>query len=347
VSRTAGGDDASVDTMIDVSERSDDPTRPAPCCTAPRGGAGAHRPSGSTSVDGEPRRSPPTPPDGRDRRDDTVRVPAGTFTIGTDRPLLPQDGEGPARRVRLPAFRIDRYAVSNARFAAFVAATGHRTDAERYGWSFVFHAFVPQAVGATRGVPGAPWWRQVHDATWWTPEGPGSDVRNRWDHPVVHVSWNDAVAFASWTEGRLPTEAEWEVAARGGSEGTIFPWGDELEPGGEHRCNVWQGAFPHLDAGADGYRGTAPVDAFAPNGYGLHGVIGNVWEWCADRFGVDHEPGLQHAPRGPATGARRVMKGGSYLCHASYCTRYRLAARTSGAEDDGPGNVGFRVAYDG
>lgn len=266
--------------------------------------------------------------------------------MGTDRPLLPQDGEGPSRRVGLPAFRIDRYAVCNARFAAFVAATGHRTDAQRYGWSFVFHAFVSAAVGPTRGVPGAPWWRQVHGATWWRPEGPGSDVGDRWDHPAVHVSWNDAVAFAAWSGGRLPTEAEWEYAARGGSEGTIFPWGDELEPGGEHRCNVWQGTFPDLDEGADGYRGTAPVHAFAPNGYGLHGVIGNVWEWCADRFGVDHDAGPQRAPRGPATGTRRVMKGGSYLCHESYCTRYRLAARTSGAVDDGPGNVGFRVVYD-
>lgn len=266
--------------------------------------------------------------------------------MGTDRPLLPQDGEGPSRRVRLTAFRIDRYAVTNARFAQFVAATGHRTDAERYGWSFVFHAFVPVAVGPTQGAPGTSWWRQVHGATWWRPEGPGSDVQDRWDHPVVHVSWNDAAAFAAWAGGRLPTEAEWEYAARGGSEGTIFPWGDELEPGGEHRCNVWQGAFPHVNEGADGYRGTAPVHAFAPNGFGLHGVIGNVWEWCADWFGVDHDASPRHAPRGPATGTRRVMKGGSYLCHHSYCTRYRLAARTSGAVDDGPGNVGFRVAYD-
>ncbi|MFN2323914.1 MAG: SUMF1/EgtB/PvdO family nonheme iron enzyme, partial [Trueperaceae bacterium] len=134
--------------------------------------------------------SPPPPPCGERLSDDRVRVPAGTFRMGTDRPLLPQDGEGPSRRVRLPAFRIDRHAVSNARFAAFVEATGHRTDAQRYGWSFVFHAFVPEGVGPTRGVPGAPWWRQVHGATWWRPEGPGSDVQDRWDHPAVHVSWN-------------------------------------------------------------------------------------------------------------------------------------------------------------
>jgi len=149
----------------------------------------------------------------------------------------------------------------------------------------------------------------------------------------VHLSWRDGRAVAAWLGGRLPSEAEWEVAARGGLEGARFPWGDELEPGGEHRCNVWQGRFPDADLGLDGYRGTAPVDAFAPNGFGLFCVTGNVWEWCADRF----------AGRGPDA---RVQKGGSYLCHASYCDRYRPAARSAAAAADAFGHAGVRVAYD-
>ncbi len=151
-------------------------------------------------------------------------------------------------------------------------------------------------------------------------------------HPVVHVSWRDVAAFARWSGGRLPSETEWEYAARGGLEGARYPWGDELEPGGVHRCNVWQGTFPDRDEGTDGFRGTAPVDAFGPNGYGLFNVVGNVWEWCSDPF--VGRPG------------QRVRKGGSYLCHAAYCRRYRPAARTSGLEEDTAGNVGSRVAFD-
>jgi formylglycine-generating enzyme required for sulfatase activity len=274
-----------------------------------------------------------------------VHLPGAVFRMGTDAPTFPQDGEGPVRRVRVPPFAIDACAVSVARFAAFVDATGYVTDAERFGWSFVFHAFVPPRT-RVGGVPaGAPWWRQVFGATWRTPEGPLSDVAGRMDHPVVHVSWNDAAAFAAWAGGRLPSEAEWEYAARGGLDQAVFPWGDALEPGGDHRCNVWQGAFPDRDEAADGYSGTAPVDAYAPNGFGLYGVVGNVWEWCADRFSATHGRGALDDPRGPEEGPGRVMKGGSYLCHASYCNRYRVAARTYAAEDDALGHVGFRVAY--
>ncbi len=265
--------------------------------------------------------------------------------MGTDAPTFVQDGEGPVRRVRVPAFAIDRCAVTNGRFAAFVDATGYVTDAERYGWSFVFHAFVPRGVRVGGAPGGAPWWRQVFGAFWRAPEGPGSDVEARFDHPVVHVSWNDATAFAAWAGGRLPSEAEWEFAARGGLEQATFPWGDELEPGGVHRCNVWQGDFPRRDDGADGHKGTAPADAFAPNGFGLYQTVGNVWEWCADRFASVHPRGPLDDPRGPEDGPGRVMKGGSYLCHASYCNRYRVAARTVGTEDDSLGHVGFRVAY--
>jgi formylglycine-generating enzyme required for sulfatase activity len=264
-----------------------------------------------------------------------VRVPGGRFTMGTDRPTFPQDGEGPARPVHVAPFAIDAHAVDVARFAAFVADTGFVTDAERVGASFVFVGTGPEATPGPRpegpGVPGMPWWRAVEGADWRHPTGPGSGVEGREDHPVVHVSWRDACAFARWSGGRLPSEAEWEYAARGGSEGTTFPWGDELEQDGRHHANVWQGAFPERDLGLDGYRGTAPVDAFEPNGFGLFCVIGNVWEWTDSAFA--------------AGDPRRVRKGGSYLCHASYCDRYRPAARSSGEEDASAGNVGFRVAY--
>jgi formylglycine-generating enzyme len=261
-----------------------------------------------------------------------LSLPGGTFRMGSDAPTFPQDGEGPVRDVTVHPFRIDAHAVTHARFAAFVADTGHVSDAERYGWSFVFHAFLIPGAAVGPAPPGAPWWRAVRGACWHAPEGPGSDADARRDHPVVHVSWRDARAFAAWAGGRLPTEAEWEYAARGGLDQRRFPWGDELEEGGRHRCNVWQGEFPRRDEGADGYRGTAPVDAFEPNGFGLFNVVGNVWEWCEDAFAG--RPGA------------RVQKGGSYLCHASYCNRYRVAARTSAAEDDGAAHTGFRVAYD-
>ncbi len=234
------------------------------------------------------------------------------------------------REVTLKPFFIDPHAVTNERWAAFVKATGYRTEAERYSWSFVFVGLLPPGFPPTRGVVQTPWWRQVHGASWRAPEGPGSDVAARADHPVVHVSHDDAVAFCAWAGRRLPTEAEWERAARGGHEGRRFPWGDELEPGGEHRANVFQGEFPVRDTAADGFAGTAPVDAYAPNDLGLFCVVGNVWEWCA----------------GWSAPGARPQRGGSYLCHASYCTRYRLAARTAAPPDATSGNLGFRVACD-
>jgi formylglycine-generating enzyme len=258
------------------------------------------------------------------------------FLMGNDAPTFPQDGEGPVRSVRVEAFGIDAYAVTNERFAAFVDATAYVSEAERFGWSFVFEHFVPPALAHARRVPGLPWWRAVPGATWRAPEGPGSDLVRRADHPVVHVSWNDARAFARWAGGRLPSEAEWEYAARGGLVGRRFPWGDELEQGGRHRCNVWQGVFPTTNTALDGYAGTAPVDAFEPNGFGLWNVVGNVWEWCVDRF--DGGPS-------ETEGGARVKRGGSYLCHASYCDRYRVAARTSNDVDGSTGHLGFRLAY--
>jgi formylglycine-generating enzyme required for sulfatase activity len=276
-----------------------------------------------------------------------VLVPAGRFLMGTTTGGYPDDGEGPVHAVQLSAFRVDRVAVSNDRWAAFVDATGHQTIAERDGWSFVFAGLLPDDFPPTQGVAAAPWWRKVAGADWCHPDGPQSDLDGRGGHPVVHVSWFDAVAFCDWSDTRLPTEAEWERAARGGLEQMHFPWGDEREPGGDHRMNVFQGRFPGDDTGADGWVGTCPVDAFEPNGLGLYNPTGNVWEWCRDWFDTGfygHSPAVD--PKGPGRGTHRVMRGGSYLCHESYCNRYRVDSRSANTPDSTTGNLGFRVAAD-
>jgi formylglycine-generating enzyme len=279
--------------------------------------------------------------------EEMVPLPGGTFTIGSDdRLAYPRDGEV-ARGIAVSPFMIDRVAVSNRNFEQFVADTLYVTEAERFGWSFVFAGLLPDDFPPTRGVAAAPWWRQVHGADWRHPEGPHSDHKNREDHPVVQVSWADALNYCIWAGKRLPTEAEWEFAARGGLEGKIFPWGDELEPEGTHRMNVWQGTFPNHNTQADGYYGTCPIDSFHPNGYGLRNTTGNVWEWTADWFApAFRKRDRRHDPSGPSAGSRRVQKGGSYLCHASYCRRYRVAARQGNTPESAAGNVGFRCAAD-
>jgi formylglycine-generating enzyme required for sulfatase activity len=239
----------------------------------------------------------------------------------------PGDEEGPVRPVHVPAFRIAATTVTNAQFAAFTRATGYVTDAERDGWSFVFHQLVSDAASVTGRAQGAQWWCGVTGASWRSPGGPGSDVKHLANHPVVHVSARDAEAYCAWVGARLPTEAEWERAARGGLEQALYPWGDELRPRGSWRCNIWQGDFPRHNSADDGWIATAPVKTYRPNGYGLYQCVGNVWEWTA----TDWDD-------------QRVRRGGSYLCHESYCNRYRVAARDRSHPSDSTGNIGFRVA---
>lgn len=277
---------------------------------------------------------------------DTVDIPGGRAETGTDHPLLPDDGEGPLRTSRIAPFRMDRTAVTNARFAQFVTATGYQTDAERFGWSFVFYAMLPEAM-ATRGAVGVEWWRQVEGAFWRMPEGPGTDTSRREDHPVTHLSWHDAEAFARWAGGRLPTEIEWEHAARGGLSGKVYPWGDRAPDESEFLpCNIWQGTFPGHNLGTDGHLWTAPAASFEPNGYGLFNMVGNSWEWCADAWRVRS---LKKAARALNDTARlqnmRLMKGGSFLCHSSYCHRYRVAARHGNTADTSTSHISFRVIY--
>jgi formylglycine-generating enzyme required for sulfatase activity len=262
-----------------------------------------------------------------------IALPGGSFDMGSeDSDVNPGDAEGPVRSVTVDAFLIAPTTVINAEFERFVKKTGYRTHAERFGWSYVFHLLVGATAAArARGTAGGtPWWIAIDGADWAHPEGPGTSLRGRRNHPVVHVSHADALAYCAWAGVRLPTEQEWEYAARGGLHRARYPWGDELTPDGKHMCNIWQGVFPHHNSGDDGYLSTAPAKSFPPNGYGLYNMAGNVWEWT----------------NSPWTAVSRdlwTIRGGSYLCHASYCNRYRVAARTANTADSSSGNTGFRV----
>ncbi len=284
-------------------------------------------------------------------REDMIQLDGATFLMGTeDKEGFPADGEGPIREVTLAPFLIDRYPVTNERFREFVRATNYRTEAEQFGWSFVFHLHIPKerfAEIVSDRAPSVNWWCRVNGASWKHPEGPDSSIDARLHYPATHLSWTDATAYAEWAGKRLPTEAEWEYASRGGFEQRIYPWGDELTPNGRHLCNVWQGQFPDFNSAEDGFIGTCPVDSFEPNGYGLFTITGNAWEWCNDWFHPTyHIAATRLNPLGPPTGTQRVMKGGSYLCHRSYCNRYRVAARTSNTPDSATTNISFRCVSD-
>ena len=284
----------------------------------------------------------PTPPA-------RIRFEGGRSHTGTHRPELPVDGEHILREHRLKPFAAEATTVTNARFAAFVKETGYRTEAERFGWGMVFRYLLddPHALPVSTGAP--PWWAIVDGACWYQPEGPGSQIEDRRDHPVVHLGWADARAFADWAGGRLPTEAEWEHAARGGRTGDPrFPWGEQ-EPDDTTflPANIFQGRFPDANSLADGWRSTAPVTAFAPNDAGLYQMIGNIWEWTGDAFQIRSASRAAKLRNDRARQMKeKVLKGGSFLCHNSYCYRYRIAARSALAADSGASNNGLRVFYD-
>ncbi|KAG0703009.1 Formylglycine-generating enzyme [Chionoecetes opilio] len=250
-----------------------------------------------------------------------VHISGGKFIMGTNEPVFTADGEQPARWVEIEDFHLDVYEVSNEEFQMFVMANNFITEAEKFGDSFVLDGELSEAVRLTlqNAVAAAPWWVPVKGADWRHPEGPDSNISDRMDHPVVHVSWNDAVAYCKWMSKRLPTEAE---------------------------ANTWQGDFPTTDTGKDGYLGRCPVTAFPTNSFGLHNIVGNVWEWTADWWRISHSPSLQKNPKGPSSGVDKVKKGGSYMCTKEYCYRYRCAARSQNTPDSSAGNLGFRCAAD-
>lgn len=282
--------------------------------------------------------------------EDWIHIEGGESWIGSNDPEgFASDGEGPARPIHLSPYRISATAVTNRQFAAFVQETGYRTEAEEAGESFVFYLQIAPQTRAQlrRVVPDLPWWMIVPGASWQSPYGPGSDWQQLPNHPAVHVSWNDATEYCRWSGTALPSEAQWEYAARGGAQALRYPWGNELEPQGERRCNIWQGVFPN--APLQGWRpGTVPVDAFSANGYGLYNTSGNVWEWCADWFNADYHrktPDLDPLDQRPS--GRRSQRGGSFLCHVSYCNRYRTAARGANSPSSATSHTGFRVRAGG
>jgi formylglycine-generating enzyme len=284
--------------------------------------------------------------------EEMVLIPGGTFHMGTDNLVIKSDAEGPRRVITLSSFYIDKYEVSNAKFKRFVDETRYRTESERFNWSFVFHTAVPEHVKETvdQVVQGAEWWYVVNQSYWRQPEGPGTDVfaTDRGNYPVVQISWNDANAYCKWRGGRLPTEAEWEYAARGGKDSDdIYPWGNKLLVKGQHRANTFQGVFPSTNSLDDGFEWLCPVDEFDPqNDYGLYNIIGNAWEWVSDWWSSNNTAAPTTNPTGPRRGKDKVKKGGSFLCIRSYCYRYRIVARYASTPDSGTLNTGMRCVRD-
>ncbi len=304
---------------------------------------------------------------------DMIRIPGGTFRMGSDR-HYPE--EAPVHSVTVDGFWIDPTPVTNAQFRAFVAATGYVTWAEIPPDPKDYPGALPhmlKAGGLVFTPPGKPvdladwsqWWRFTFGATWRRPYGKGSHIGGLDDHPVVQIAYRDAEAYATWAGKALPTEAEWELAARGGLDGAEFAWGAEFTPAGKHKANTWQGAFPHENLRTDGWARTSPVRAFPANGYGVHDMIGNVWEWTTDWYSTRHEGDAGKAccvPQNPRGGAmeasydprqsaihipRKVLKGGSHLCAPIYCRRYRPAARHAEPVDTSTSHVGFRCIVRG
>jgi sulfatase modifying factor 1 len=352
------------------------PDTPAPCCAPP---SAAKMRLAAFAPPQDAASTMPAP-----STHGMVYVPGGTFSMGSTDPLARPD-EAPVHRVRVDGFWIDATEVTNAQFGAFVDATGYVTVAERpVDWDELKKQLPP-------GTPKPPnealepgslvftppesavdlrnfglWWTWTTGASWKHPEGPGSTIDDRMDHPVVHIAWDDAVAYAEWAGKRLPTEAEWELAARGGLDGAVNAWGNE--PVGPTRANIWDGQFPHNNTVADGFVRTAPVRSFPPNGYGLYDVAGNVWEWTSDLYRHDEyarrlagarragetEPVIENPsgperaadPRNPLATASYVHRGGSFLCNDSYCASYRPSARMAAPSDSAMSHMGFRCASD-
>ncbi len=305
-----------------------------------------------------------------------VRIPAGTFAMGGDNTQASFD-EFPKHEVSVHAFYMDATEVTNAQFAAFVQATNYITTAEQKpDWEQLKKSLAPgtpkpapemlQAASLVFVPTAGPvalndvsqWWQWVPGANWRQPQGPHSNISGKENHPVVHVSWDDAMAYCKWAGKRLPTEAEWEYAARGGTANHIYPWGNEHVNAGAAKANTWEGKFPYLNEQKDGYMKSAPVKQFLPNAYGLYDMAGNVWEWCADWYDANYYNTLggtlAQNPQGPKSSndpddkftAKRSMRGGSYLCNDSYCSGYRVARRMKSSPDTGLEHTGFRCVKD-
>lgn len=303
---------------------------------------------------------PGPPPDGM------VWIPGGTFWMGCERCGMPD--ALPVHLVSLHGFWMDRTPVTNAAFSSFVKATGYVTVAERAPDPRDFPHVPPGELRAGSAVFSPParavplddalqWWRYVAGANWRHPEGPSSSIEGREDHPVVHIAWEDAATYAKWAGRRLPTEAEYEFAARGGQDRRLYAWGDDLAPRGKWAANIWQGEFPAGNTAEDGFLGTSPVSAFPPNGFGLYDMGGNVWQWCSDWYAPDtyartaaagtpardpQGPDASHDPQEPGA-AKRVVRGGSYLCSDRYCSRYLVGSRGKAEVSSGASNLGFRT----